>query len=53
MKMFILREVDNGWVLEISSDTGSSEQVFTKPNPAVGVIRKVISGELTLEGDAE
>ena len=43
---FILREVGNGWVLEVSGPEGCIEYIYSRPNQAIGMIRKVLNGDI-------
>jgi len=42
---FNLREVSNGWLLEINGD-GYAEYIFKTTGPALGMIRKVLKEEV-------
>ena len=43
---FTLREVANGWLLEINSVDGDAEYIFKTTGPALGMIRKVLKEEV-------
>ena len=42
---FNLREVSNGWLLEINGDS-YAEYIFKTTGPALGMIRKVLKEEV-------
>jgi len=41
-----IREATNGWIVEINQDGETVEYIFTRPNPAINLVRKVMKGEL-------
>ena len=47
---FTLREVANGWLLEIDG-TDHAEYIFKNTGPALGMIRKVLKEEVNPFGE--
>lgn len=41
-----IREAQNGWVVELNREGETMEYIFTRPNPAINLVRKVMKGEL-------
>ena len=41
-----LREATNGWIGEFNKFGETVEYIFTRPNPAISLVRKVMKGEL-------
>lgn len=41
-----LREAKNGWIVELNKYGETVEYIFTRPNPAISLVRKVMKGEL-------
>jgi len=48
---FTLREVANGWLLEINGADGDAEYIFKTTGPALGMIRKVLKEEVNPFGE--
>jgi hypothetical protein len=49
-----IREAQNGWVVELNREGETMEYIFTRPNPAINLVRKVMKGELDpVVGDDE
>lgn len=42
---FVLREVNNGWLLEINGEE-YAEYIFKSSGPALSMMRKVLKGEI-------
>lgn len=42
---FTFREVSNGWILEVEKDGEAVEFIFTRPNPGLNMMRKIINGD--------
>jgi hypothetical protein len=49
---FTLREVANGWMLEING-TDYAEYIFKSTGPALGMIRKVLKEEVNPFGEED
>ena len=45
-----LREATNGWIVEFNRSGETVEYIFTRPNPAISLVRKVMTGELDVFG---
>ena len=45
-----LREATNGWIVEFNKGGETVEYIFTRPNPAISLVRKVMKGELDVFG---
>ena len=45
-----IREATNGWIVELNRDGECVEYIFTRPNPAISLVRKVMKGELDVFG---
>ena len=43
-----LREATNGWIVEFNRYGETIENIFTRPNPAISLVRKVMKGELDI-----
>ena len=43
-----LREATNGWIVEFNRYGETVEYIFTRPNPAISLVRKVKKGELDI-----
>tara|TARA_B100002019_G_C20874375_1_gene405573 strand:+ start:91 stop:267 length:177 start_codon:yes stop_codon:yes gene_type:complete len=41
-----IREANNGWIVELNREGETLEYIFTRPNPAINLVRKVMKGEL-------
>ena len=41
-----IREAQNGWVVEFNKEGETVEYIFTRPNPAINIVRKVMKGEV-------
>ena len=41
-----IREAQNGWVVEFNTEGETVEYIFTRPNPAINIVRKVMKGEV-------
>ena len=41
-----IREAQNGWVVEFNKEGETVEYIFTRPNPAINIVRKVMKGEI-------
>ena len=41
-----IREAQNGWVVELNREGETMEYIFTRPNPAINLVRKVMKGEV-------
>ena len=41
-----IREATNGWIVELNKEGETVEYIFTRPNPAINLVRKVMKGEL-------
>ena len=41
-----IREATNGWIVELNKEGETVEYIFTRPNPAIKLVRKVMKGEL-------
>tara|TARA_B100000927_G_scaffold246123_1_gene208945 strand:+ start:220 stop:399 length:180 start_codon:yes stop_codon:yes gene_type:complete len=41
-----LREATNGWIVEFNQGGETVEYIFTRPNPAISLVRKVMKGEM-------
>ena len=41
-----IREATNGWIVELNRDGECVEYIFTRPNTAINLVRKVMKGEL-------
>ena len=41
-----IREAQNGWVFEFNKEGETVEYIFTRPNPAINIVRKVMKGEV-------
>ena len=41
-----LREATNGLIVEFNKYGETVEYIFTRPNPAISLVRKVMKGEL-------
>tara|TARA_B100000902_G_C26833334_1_gene679785 strand:- start:264 stop:446 length:183 start_codon:yes stop_codon:yes gene_type:complete len=41
-----IREATNGWIVELNREGETIEYIFTRPNPAINLVRKVMKGEL-------
>ena len=41
-----LREATNGWIVEFNRSGETVEYIFTRPNPAISLVRKVMKGEM-------
>lgn len=41
-----IREATNGWIVELNREGETVEYIFTRPNPAINLVRKVMKGEL-------
>ena len=41
-----IREAQNGWVVEFNKERETVEYIFTRPNPAINIVRKVMKGEV-------
>ena len=39
-----IREAQNGWVVEFNKEGETVEYIFTRPNPAINIDRKVMKG---------
>ena len=50
---FTLREVANGWLLEINGPDGDAEYIFKTTGPALGMIRKVLKEEVNPFGEED
>ena len=47
-----IREAQNGWVVEFNKEGETVEYIFTRPNPAINIVRKVMKGEVNpFEGE--
>lgn len=50
---FNLREVSNGWVLEVSNSDDGAEFIFTRPNQALTMIKKILNETFDPFSDGE
>lgn len=41
-----IREATNRWIVELNKEGETVEYIFTRPNPAINLVRKVMKGEL-------
>ena len=41
-----IREATNGWIVELNQEGETVEYIFTRPNPAINLVRKVMKGEI-------
>tara|TARA_X000000368_G_C22883380_1_gene646348 strand:+ start:142 stop:318 length:177 start_codon:yes stop_codon:yes gene_type:complete len=41
-----IREASNGWIVELNREGDTLEYIFTRPNPAINLVRKVMKGEI-------
>ena len=41
-----IREAQNGWVVDLNRVGETMEYIFTRPNPAINLVRKVMKGEV-------
>ena len=41
-----IREATNGWIVELNKEGETVEYIFTRPNPAINIVRKVMKGEI-------
>ena len=41
-----IREATNGWIVELTREGETVEYIFTRPNPAINLVRKVMKGEI-------
>ena len=41
-----IREAQNGWVVELNREGETMEYIFTRPNPAINLARKVMHGDV-------
>ena len=48
-----LREATNGWIVECNKFGETVEYIFTRPNPAISLVRKVMKGELDVFSQEE
>jgi hypothetical protein len=48
-----IREASNGWIVELNRDGETVEYIFTRPNPAINLVRKVMNGELNPFDDGD
>ena len=48
-----LREATNGWIVEFNKYGETIEYIFTRPNPAISLVRKVMKGDLDIFNQSE
>ena len=48
-----LREATNGWIVEFNKYGETIEYIFTRQNPAISLVRKVMKGDLDIFNQSE